>query len=400
MVANKLPQQRIVMTTHLEQRDEKLSHFIATPSRFPLDTVSPSLLSTIRSPIDGVVIVDALRQIVLVNRKAERLFGYPAPQLLEKPLELLLPPRTSGEPRHRPNYMRGLRMLGGRSRLELKGMHASGRTLSLKASFSRITVQGELFLMLVLHDTGIRKFPYKAFHRPTQIARIRERAVSSQQASEMEKRRFSKSLYDDIGQHLSVLKLDLEWLENSLASSNQCFPARLSQMQNLLDNVISTTKNIAAALRPPLLDDFGLMPALEWIVENFQKKTSIACTMESRGMTTKLAEPIESAIFRIIQEGLSNIERHSRARSAKIVILNTENLVDVMIQDDGIGLENGSENKPGCYGLIAMQERVYVLGGTISIRNVTRQGLAIHASIPIDPVINATSISQPPTRSL
>jgi signal transduction histidine kinase len=208
--------------------------------------------------------------------------------------------------------------------------------------------------------------------------------VSSQQANEIEKRRFSKELYDDIGQRLSVLKLDLDWLENSLPSDDECLPARVAQMQGMLDKVITLTKSMASTLRPPLLDDFGLMPAVEWMTENFRKKTGIACTVDGSAMKAKLGDPIDSAVFRVIQEALLNIERHAHARNVKVVLEHSEQRLDVLIRDDGIGMEAGSENKPGCYGLIAMQERIFVLGGTISIANMKPQGVAIHASIPTD----------------
>ena len=215
---------------------------------------------------------------------------------------------------------------------------------------------------------------------------MRKLAVSSQQANEVEKRRFSRELYDDIGQRLSVLKLDLDWLEKNLPGTNEYMPARVAQMQDMLDKVIMLTKSMASTLRPPLLDDFGLMPAVEWMTENFQKRNGIACSMQSRGMKSKFGEPIESAVFRVIQEGLLNIERHAHASNVKIVLEHVDHNLHIMIEDDGIGLTAECENKPGCYGLIAMQERIFVLGGTIALANTRPRGMTIHASIPIDPL--------------
>jgi len=387
------------MTTHLEHSTPKLPNFITSLSRFPASKVDSPLLSIIQSAMNGVVIVDAMRTIVLVNQKVERLFGYPATQLLEKPLDILMPSRAVGEQRRRMDRIAAARVHGKRSKLELKGVRADGKQLSISASISRISVHGELFLALILHDPSQRD-PHEPKRHPIRPIELRRWAASSQQANEVEKRRFSKKLYDDIGQRLSVLKLDLDWLENSLPDAGADLPARLAQMQGLLDNVITMTKSMASALRPPLLDDFGLLPAVEWMAENFQKKTSVFCTVESSGMAAKLEDPVESAVFRVVQEGLSNIERHANARTARIILMRTENQLDVMIQDDGIGMASGSESKAGCYGLIAMQERIFVLGGTISIENVNPQGLAIHASIPIDPYFSPDLVSIPPTAHL
>ena len=325
------------------------------------------------------------------------MFGYPADHLLEKPLDVLIPPRTGGEQRRHIDRLSATRFSGRRSRLELKGVHADGQFLTFNASISRVTVHGELFLALVLHEPTGHREEHDAKRRLAPPHDLRRWAVSSQQATEVEKRRFSRKLYDDIGQRLSVLKLDLDWLENSLPETDDGLPARLAQMQGLLDNVITMTKSMASALRPPLLDDFGLLPAVEWMAENFRKKSGISCTVTSSGISGKLDDPIESAVFRVVQEGLSNIEKHAHARNARIIIERTENQLDVMIQDDGIGMAPGSEFKPGCYGLIAMQERIFVLGGTISIENVAPHGLGIHATIPIDPIFNLEQSTQPPT---
>jgi signal transduction histidine kinase len=211
---------------------------------------------------------------------------------------------------------------------------------------------------------------------------VRKRAMSSQQASEIEKKRFSKELYDDLGQRLSVLKLDMDWLENNLSTADKLNLTRIAQMQGLLDNIIIRTKSIASSLRPPLLDDFGLIPAVNWIAEDFQKKTSVVCEVETSNLTGKFSDPIESAIFRVVQEGLLNVERHARATYVKIRIWHSNKQIEVLIQDNGIGMQAGNENKAGCFGLIAMQERIYTLGGSISISNLGPRGFAIHASIP------------------
>ncbi|WP_170942229.1 sensor histidine kinase [Noviherbaspirillum denitrificans] len=354
-------------------------------------------MSIIHSAMDGVVIVDSMRHIVLVNEKVEQIFGYTADRLLEKPLDVLIPPRAGTEQRRHLDRLSAARFSGRRSKLELKGVHANGECLTFNASILQVTVHGELFLALILHEAGGLRREHDTKQRIARPYDLRRWAVTSQQATEIEKRRFSRKLYDDIGQRLSVLKLDLDWLENSLPETDDGLPARLAQMQGLLDNVITMTKSMASALRPPLLDDFGLLPAVEWMAENFRKKTGIACSVDSAGMSGKLDDPIESAVFRVVQEGLSNIEKHAHARNAWIILEQTENQLDVMIRDDGIGMPAGSEFKPGCYGLIAMQERIFVLGGTISIENAAPHGLAIHASIPIDPIFNTEQSSQPPT---
>ncbi|WP_158597879.1 PAS domain-containing sensor histidine kinase [Noviherbaspirillum saxi] len=388
------------MTTYLEPSTGKLTNIITTLARFPTNKVGSSLRSVIQSALDGVIIVDSMRQIVLVNQKVERIFGHSAESLLDRSLDILMPARLVNEQRRRMDRLATARITGRRAKVELKGLHAGGNSMTLHASISRVTVHGELFLALIVQDPSAQHSAGEPKQRPSRPSELRKWAASTQQATEVEKRRFSKKLYDDIGQRLSVLKLDLDWLENSLAQTNASLPARVAQMQGLLDNVITMTKSMASALRPPLLDDFGLLPAVEWMAENFQKRSGILCSIENKGLNKKLEDPIASVIFRVIQEGLSNIERHSHASHARISFTHTRNQLDVMIEDDGIGMEPGVENKAGCYGLIAMQERIFVLGGTITIRSAEPHGVAIYASIPVEPIFPKDQTSSTPTSRL
>lgn len=388
------------MTTYLEADTAKRLPFISTVDRFPARKISASLRTLIESSGGSILVVDMSQQIVLVNQETERLFGYPAASLLDKPLDMLMPPRAAGIERRQVSRLPIARLAARQGAVEVKGTTANGQTLTLNASISRVTVRGEMFLALVLHPLATQWPASASMQRPVRPAELRKWAASSQQATEVEKRQFSKKLYDDIGQRLSVLKLDLDWLENSLRNTGEGLPARLSQMQGLLDNIISMTKSMASALRPPLLDDFGLLPAVQWMTENFEKRTTITCMLENDGLNSKLDDALESAVFRIIQEGLANVEKHSRAKHVHITFSRSENRLDVIMRDDGIGMESGSENKPGCYGLIAMQERIFVLGGTISINNVAPQGLSIHASIPIEPIFHNDPTSYPITPRL
>lgn len=374
------------MTTHLQYGTGKLSRIITAHPRFsPLNPELP-FYPIVHSVKEAILIVDARRRIVLLNNKAELIFGRTAEEMLEKPLAKLIPARTiNGLRRHFHQLPAGVDRLVKKGRRALKGVNANGQKLWLEASIVPIKAHGEMLMALILHATKLST-PQKEERNPTEdIWALRRLAVSSQQATEVEKRRFSKKLYDDIAQRLSVLKLDLDWLENSLSNTEKPVPERVAQMQGQLDHVIRMTKSMASALRPPLLDDFGLLPAVEWMAQSFQKRTRIKCTVESHGMNIRLDEATESLLFRVIQEGLSNIEHHANARNALITFIHAHGQLDVMIRDDGTGMINGSERKAGCYGLSAMRERISVLGGTISIRNTHPHGVTIHASVPIKP---------------
>lgn len=369
------------MTIHAEHGTAIRSNPITMLPRVPAAMLEASLFEGMQSDMDGVLVMDAARNIVLVDHRAERILGYPANFLLEKPLDILLAPRSVKGPRTSLNQLGAVRTRNQQTNLELRAVRADGAALTLKARITHLKLGSGIYLALILHSAATAASEAPAISIPS-----RRRAVTTQQASEVEKRRFSRKLYDDIGQRLSVLKLDLSWLENSLHRSSRHVPARLAEMQGLLDNVITLTKSMASTLRPPVLDDFGLLPAVEWMLESFRKRTAIHCVLEHSGMDSKLDDAPASAVFRVIQEALVNIERHAHAGRTWVVLSQKERRIEVRIRDNGIGLEHDSIGKPGCYGLIAMQERIFVLGGTIRIGNARPHGVQIDASIPLEPI--------------
>ena len=362
------------------------SKFSQSSVRMPLSSSigdGVSLLTEMQSAVHGLVVLDAQCRIVLLNPCAEAMFGYGSEQMYGCAFELLLPLHAQVAQRR---YLDQLCMNVKQghpleTKMTLQGIRANGEEFPIQATVSHVTVQEQIFLAFIMHDVGARR----RIEPRRQSAQSDRRKISllSQLAREVEKKRFSKELYDDLAQRLSVLKLDFDWLEQNQTNPGAVVSDRLQRMQGMLDDIISSTKDIASNLRPPLLDDFGLLPAVEWMAEGFQKRTSIDCQLEHSGMTIKPGEPIASAMFRIIQESLLNIERHARASHVKIALWQTARNIHINVQDDGVGMANEHSNKAGCYGLITMQERVYNLGGSISIKITVPHGVTIHAVIPI-----------------
>lgn len=211
--------------------------------------------------------------------------------------------------------------------------------------------------------------------------------ASGERAHEVERRRFSRELYDDLGQNLSVLKIDLDWLQQQPGNANSISAARLQEMQTVLDQLIVRTKSIASGLRPPLLDDFGLAAALQWAGERFEKKTGIRYALHSDPQTARVGEPVDSVIFRIVQEALLNVERHAHANRVEIRLWRADGYLHLQVRDDGIGFSTPPQN--GGFGLAAMEQRVAALNGSITIKNAnqvnSKPGLEIQVEIPLMP---------------
>ncbi|MBI1892337.1 MAG: sensor histidine kinase [Burkholderiales bacterium] len=355
------------------------SDAVSVTPHFPIDRIGTWLSSLIQSSLDGVIVIDTCGRMMMINREIERMFARPSLKLLEQPFETLVPKRLRAETRAQLAHFAAAKMNGRRLRikLDLQGLRADGDEFTVSASISRISIRGEVYLTLVLKELADRA----RGDMPATPSKLRKMVLSSQLANEIEKRRFSRELYDELGQRLSVLKLDLDWLEHS-NPANARIPDRIAQMQELLDNIIERTKAIASTLRPTMLDDLGLGPAVDWMAGAFSKKTGIACRVINDSTVGRPGGHIESAIFRLLQESLSNIERHAQASNVVIHLWHTEHQFHVTIQDDGIGLSDKTRAKPDCHGLDAMWERVYALGGRLDIQNNSTRGVTIRASIP------------------
>jgi PAS domain S-box-containing protein len=335
------------------------------------------LAALLRAAMDAVIISDSNMRMVLLNGEAQRLFGYRSTQLVGHGLGLLL----AADACERMQQAAAGAACAARFRAE--GKRADASRFEMELSLSSVACGDQAFLVASMREYG-----------PATVAG-RRRALSFHHAHELEKRRFSHELYNELGQCLSVLKLDLDWLEQSLHAGDQVSPGieRISNMQSLLDNAIMRTRAIASDLRPPLLDDFGLLAAVRWIAQAFEKRTGVRCEIDCDTDAIGGGDAVDSVVYRVVQECLLNVERHAHASHVQVSMRTDGKRLEVLIQDDGAGMPCGAERKPGCFGLVAMQDRIYTLGGNMDICSSAKRGSAIHVSLPIEPPV--VQISSP-----
>ena len=338
--------------------------------------LGPWLATLIRSDEQGVLIVDRRQRIVMLNREASHIFGYQPEALLDRRFDALFPePLRSAYSRHLARFST-TRIAGRRLRvkLDLQGRRANGEDVYVGASLSRLLMHQQVFLSVIVCELT----PHQ---RPASTALpLQKLAGSLQQATEIEKRSFSRALYGDLGQRLSALKLDVDWCVRHAGKAPVA--ERLAQMQGLLEDIIGCTRTIASNLRPPLLDDLGLSAALEWLTDRFQTRTGIVCALEC--CTADLPDGVvESALFRIVQEALLNIEQHSQARNVLITLWNKERWMHVVVEDDGVGLARHPDAPALGLGLPAMQERVAMLGGHMRLKSIEPSGVALLVALPL-----------------
>jgi PAS domain S-box-containing protein len=229
-----------------------------------------------------------------------------------------------------------------------------------------------------------------------------ELAARIKATREEEKKRIARELHDDLGQQLTALKMDLSSLVTDEGPAARDDPSaadavrvRVLAMREAVDHAIASVRRLAAGLRPAVLDDLGLLPALEWLVEDFRQRSRLRIDWVSNAEGILFNDPASTAIFRIVQEALTNVVRHAHRANAVSIELTINALTcNVSIRDNGVGIERqtgGNEGRPSPSGLAGIRERVRRLGGSVAIGTETDGGFSIRLSVPREAVVSSSS---------
>jgi len=210
------------------------------------------------------------------------------------------------------------------------------------------------------------------------VARDALRRVVS--AQEQERRRLARELHDETGQALTSILLGLRTVEE--AGGEEEVRAAVAEVRELVRSTLQDVRRLAVELRPKALDDFGLVAALERLTESFTEQTGIAVGFESLLPTARLTPEIETALYRIVQESLTNIVKHAQAHNVSIVLGRKSDSVSVIVEDDGVGFEPDRPREDGL-GLIGMRERVSLIGGRLTIESRPGAGTTFIAEVPV-----------------
>lgn len=213
-------------------------------------------------------------------------------------------------------------------------------------------------------------------------------AMAANAIREEEKARVARELHDELAQSLTALKMDALWVREHLPAASEAVFARLGEMAKTIDHTVSATRRIAADLRPMLLDDLGLLPAIEWLVSSFTQRSGVACTLTvDEGWALEFQEPYATAMFRIVQESLANVAKHARATQVRVALGKVPDGVMLQVQDNGCGFFTVAPRKPESLGLLGLRERAQLLGGIATIRSTPGQGTCVEVYIPLGPPV-------------
>lgn len=211
---------------------------------------------------------------------------------------------------------------------------------------------------------------------------LRNLAAHLRSAVEEERKGIAREIHDQLGQILSLLQLELGMVESRLRADQKELKRETKSMSKLIDSAIQTVQKISSDLRPTLLDNLGIGAAVEWQTREFQRRTTIPCEVSIVPSEMKLDQERSTAIFRILQEALTNITRHAHATKVMVVLTERNGGVELTVIDNGIGIVPEQIADAGSFGLIGMRERVYQFHGVVTVTGSPGEGTQVRVIIP------------------
>jgi PAS domain S-box-containing protein len=203
-------------------------------------------------------------------------------------------------------------------------------------------------------------------------------------AREEERSRLAREIHDELGQDLTGLKMDLAWLQKHTGPKQKDLLQKFKAMSDLVDTTIQSVRRIATELRPGILDDLGLLAAMEWQLQEFEKRTGIRCKFTSSLEQVALDADGTTVLFRILQETLTNVARHACATQVEVSLDQEQDTVSLRVQDNGRGIAESEVDGSKSYGLLGMRERVRLRSGDFTIQGTPGQGTTVVIRLPLN----------------
>jgi PAS domain S-box-containing protein len=330
---------------------------------------------TVDAVMDAIVAIDAGQNIVLFNPAAEKMFGLKAELAVGQPFEILIPKRL--RPKHAGHMNAFIENKVGplsmAPRMKVVGLHADGHEFPIESTISKSFIGGKLQLTAVLRDVTERHRREGELREVN--SQLRNLSTSLQSVREQERTRLSRELHDELGQQLTGLKLSLSWLNNRIRDKRTVSTEQVNEMRQQLDVSISAVRRISSELRPLLLDELGFDEAIAWQCSEFRKRSNLAVTLNASGAKEIKDKELATAMFRIVQESLTNVAKHANATAVKIDLVRQNGSLVLSISDDGQGIED--EFKAGGIGLISMRERAIAVGARFYVKSALGCGTTI-----------------------
>jgi signal transduction histidine kinase len=264
---------------------------------------------------------------------------------------------------------------------ELAALQFSGLQTRLTRSLILMLASG--LLLAIVSALYILRLERQARVRYEELevrrSELRQLSARLVDAQETERRSISRELHDEVGQALGLLLMEVGRLSNQLASDDAKSQELVEHIKELAERTVQTVRNIALLLRPSMLDDLGLVPAVEWYARELSRPGNMEVKVHAEGVSESLPDEVKVCVYRVIQEALNNAQRHARAKNVLVELTQSGDAIHVEIKDDGSGFD---AKRTRGMGLLGMEERVKRLGGTIAINSRANAGTIIHVELP------------------
>jgi PAS domain S-box-containing protein len=369
---------------------------------------------------DAIVSTDDAGRITLFNQGAERMFGYKAEEVIGESVELLIPERPRIADHNATEVFRGRTEMPERTHREneVVGRRKDNSEFHAEGTVNKLELDGEKIVTAILRDITLRRraedqlrrahdeLEIRVAERTHQLAEsvaelqaeiiarkqaegsMRELSARILQLQDSERRRIARELHDSTAQNLVAVSMNLASIREMLPPDNEQLPALVEDTGKLIDQAQSEIRTISYLLHPPLLDELGLASALQWYVNGFNKRSGIEVNLAVAEEVGRMPREYELTLFRIVQEALTNIHRHSRSRTAQIHLARQDDGIRLEIADQGCGVPPAKLNALASagvslgVGIAGMRERVRQLGGTLDIGS-TSAGTVITTHMPV-----------------
>ena len=245
---------------------------------------------------------------------------------------------------------------------------------------SKVNVFLELYLQkqrIIEKTENLKTSETQLLQAKEQLEEVNQHLIN---AIEEERANISTKVHDELGQSMTALKMDLNWVRGNM-SDKALSERKLDNMIAMTNEVIKKVQRISLEIHPVMLDDLGLVAAIEWYCKDFEERTAIPCTLKLEEMDENLST-INLPLFRILQEAMTNVIRHSRATAVSIELINRKDELALVISDNGVGLSTKQLSTSNSFGILSMRQRAHLCGGTIDLSKLSEKGLIVEVRIP------------------
>ncbi len=329
------------------------------------------------NPVPLYIIDRSTRNILDVNHATLDHYGYSREEFLNLGLEKLRP----NEEIERFAKIISQPASAFRKTTGWKHLKKNGEIIFVDITIQQLAHLGENIALVAVSDVTKQHRDKLALSNIN--SQLRNLTSHLQHIREEERKKISREIHDELGQLLTALKLDISFINKKLPREQDKLREKSDDAMTLIDESIKTMRRMASDLRPGILDDLGLEPAIEWLCGEFQKRNKIKYYLEYDLTSMDLGDEISTCLFRVAQESLNNISKHSDASVCKISVFNNEDDINMVITDDGVGFELSEVAGNYSLGLLGMRERVTNLNGEFEVEGKPGKGTRVKIQIPV-----------------